>query len=135
VSFTVEPTSGPARTGTAVVAGSLFTVTQSAGCSYRVQPLAHAVPSSGGGATVQVDAGPGCVWTASTDTPWISIQGRMSGSGDGTITFAAAPSTGPSRTGSLNVAGQQVTVTQAQGCAYSISPTQESVGSGGGAAA
>jgi hypothetical protein len=134
VSFTVAPTGGPARTGTAVVAGSLFTVTQSAGCSYRVQPLAHSLPSSGGSATVEVDADAGCVWAASSDTPWLTIQGQTSGSGDGRITFSAAASTGPSRTGALTVAGLNVTVTQAQGCTYSISPTQESVAASGGSA-
>ncbi|HEX8246847.1 MAG TPA: BACON domain-containing carbohydrate-binding protein, partial [Pyrinomonadaceae bacterium] len=34
VSFSVQPNTGPARTGTIVVAGQIFTITQTSGCSY-----------------------------------------------------------------------------------------------------
>jgi hypothetical protein len=48
------------------------------------------------------------------------------------VSFAVEASTGASRSGTLTVAGQKVTVQQAQGCTFSINPTQESTPSAGG---
>ena len=131
VSVTVLPTNGPPRTGTAVVAGQMFTVTQSQGCVYQVQPAAHTVDAAGGSRTVTVSTAQGCAWTASSDVPWIQIQSASPGSGNGLVTFAVSASTGPTRSGTLTVAGQKVTVSQGQGCTYSVAPTQESVPSAG----
>ena len=131
VSVTVLPTNGPPRTGTAVIAGQMFTVTQSQGCVYQVQPAAHTVAAAGGTATVTVSTAQGCAWTATSDVSWMQIQSVSPGSGNGLVTFAVSASTGPSRTGTLTVAGQKVTVSQGQGCTYSVSPTQESVPSAG----
>jgi hypothetical protein len=130
--FSVAATSGPARTGTAVIAGQVFTVTQSPGCAYQVQPLAHSVAASGGTGSISVTAAPGCEWTASSDAPWITLRGATSGRGGGSVEFVVDPTAGPARTGLLTVAGQRVTVSQGQGCAFTITPTQESVPSNGG---
>jgi hypothetical protein len=132
VAFTVQPTNGPARTGTAVVAGQTFTVTQSQGCTYQVQPAMHSVGAGGGSATVNVAAPPNCSWTAASDVSWITIQNISAQAGNGTVTFAVAAVSGPARSGTLTIAGQKVTVNQAQGCAFSINPTQESVPASGG---
>ena len=131
--FNVQPTSGPARTGTAVVAGQAFTVTQAPGCTYQVQPLRHSVGAAGGTGTVTVDTAAGCAWSAASESSWLTLQGAAGGTGSGAVTFSAAASTGPSRSGTLTVAGLRVTVDQGQGCTFSISPTQESVAAGGGA--
>ena len=132
VAFNVQPTSGPSRVGTAVVAGQTFSINQSQGCAYQVQPTTHNVPPNGGTGMVNVATAQGCSWTASSDASWIAIQGVASGAGDGAVMFAAAATTGPARTGTLTVAGQKITVTQTQGCTYSISPTQENIASAGG---
>jgi hypothetical protein len=134
VQFQVAPTSGPQRIGTAVVAGHLFTIHQSPGCAYQVQPAAHTIPSGGGTGSVSVSSDEGCGWTASSDAPWISILGSMAGAGAGTVTFSVPASTGPARNGTLTIAGQRVTVSQGQGCSYSVSPSQESIPAAGGAA-
>ncbi len=130
--FSVQPTSGPARTGTAVVAGKVFTVTQSAGCTYQVQPQNHSVAAGGGTANISVTTAVGCTWNASSDASWITVQAGASGNGSGGVVIAVAATTGPARTGALTVAGQRVTVSQGQGCSFTISPTQESVPSSGG---
>ena len=132
VAFNVQPTSGPSRVGTAVVAGQTFSINQSQGCAYQVQPTTHNVPANGGTGMVNVATAQGCSWTASSDASWIAIQGVASGAGDGAVMFAAAATTGPARTGTLTVAGQKITVTQTQGCTYSISPTQENIAPAGG---
>jgi hypothetical protein len=133
VTYAVAPTDGPQRTGTAVIAGQLFTVVQSPGCAFQVTPTTHSVGAAGGSASVSVNTANGCEWTAaSNNPPWITIQGPSSGTGPGNLTFSVSPTTGPGRSGSLTVAGHQVSVSQSQGCTYSISPQSENVPSNGG---
>lgn len=132
VTFSIAGTGGPERTGTALIAGQLFTVTQSPGCAYDVQPTAHTIAAAGGSGGVSVATGPGCGWTATSNAPWITIQGATTGTGPGQLAFSVAATSGPARSGSLTVAGRQVTVTQTQGCSFSISPQSQSVPSSGG---
>ena len=132
VNFTVQPSDGPPRTGTAVIGGRTFTVTQGQGCSYQVRPLVHAIPAAGGSATVTVTTAAGCSWNAVSDTPWITLQSVSPGSGSGTVTFAVGATTGAARSGSLTVAGQKIAVNQSQGCTYTIDPTQQTIPAAGG---
>ena len=132
VAFTVAPTTGPTRSGTLTIAGQPFTVTQSPGCSSEVSPLSHTADANGGSRTVTVAAAAGCPWTASSNVPWITITAGASGSGPGAVTFAIEATTGPSRTGTLVIGGQIVTVVQSQGCAFAISPETQSMPASGG---
>jgi hypothetical protein len=132
VVVSVSGLNGPSREGTAVIAGQVFTVNQSNGCSFQVDPTSQSVGAAGGTQTVSVRSAAGCEWDASSDVTWISIQMGSRGSGNGTVSFAIEPSTAAARTGTLTVAGQRVTVQQEQGCTFSINPTQESVPSAGG---
>jgi hypothetical protein len=132
LNFTVQGTSGPARVGTAVVAGQTFTINQGQGCTFQVQPTTHNVAAAGGTAMVNVTAPQGCGWSAASEASWITIQGVSSGAGNGAIMFAAAANSGAARTGALSVAGQRVTVVQAQGCTYTVTPAQENIPSAGG---
>jgi hypothetical protein len=132
VGFTVEPTSGPGRTGMLVVAGHAFVVSQSTGCAYDVSPLTHAAPAAGGNLVVQVNAAPGCGWSAASSVPWISVIGTASGNGSGTVMLQIAPSTGPGRNAQVSVADKTVNVSQAQGCTFAINPQFQTVPSAGG---
>jgi hypothetical protein len=132
VRFAVGATSGPARAGSLVVAGHAFAVTQSTGCSYQVTPATHSAPATGGDVTISVNASSGCAWSAESGAPWISIIGASSGNGAATVTLSVAASTGAGRSGSVTIAGQTVTVSQAQGCAFTISPESQGFGSSGG---
>jgi hypothetical protein len=132
VSFAVGATNGPARTGTMTVAGKVFTVTQSQGCSYDVSPLSQSFASVGGTGTVNVGTTSGCGWSAITNDQWITITSGASGSAAGTVSFGVSANPGAGRTGSLTVAGRTVTITQAaQTCSYSISPAQSSADAAG----
>jgi hypothetical protein len=132
VTVTIASTSGPARTGSALIAGQLFSVTQSQGCSYTVQPASGSVGAGGGTVPVNISADRACPWTATSDVPWITFESRSSGSGDATVVLLVAATSGPSRTGTATVAGQRVTVTQTAGCAFAIAPENTSVGAAGG---
>ena len=132
VGFTVAATTGPSRSGTVTIAGQVLTVTQSPGCGFDVSPLSHSADASGGSRSVAVSAAAGCAWTATSNAPWISISSGASGNGAGSVTFAVAATSGPTRTGTLTVAGKTVTVVQGQGCVYAASPDTQTVPPAGG---
>jgi Viral BACON domain/Putative binding domain, N-terminal len=134
VRFTVEATTGPARTGDIVIGSLRFNITQSEGCTYSVAPSLQNVPSGGGSGTIAVTTAAGCPWTAASNANWISIASNASSTGPGSVSFAADTTTGPSRTGTLLIAGQTVTITQSSACAFTVSPTTHNVGSGAGSA-
>ena len=132
VGFAVAPTPGPSRNGTLTIGGQTFTVTQSSGCSVDVSPLTLNVDSSGGTRSVTVSTSAGCDWNATSNMPWITITSASAGTGPGTVTFSVQATTGPSRSGTLTVSGQTVTVVQGQGCTYAISPDNQSIPASGG---
>lgn len=132
IAFSVAPTTGPPRTGTLTIAGASFSVTQTAGCAYDVAPLSVTVDPSGGARTLTVTTAAGCSWTAAAHDAWITVTAGAAATGSGTVGVSVAGTNGPSRSGTLTVAGQTVTVVQSQGCAFSIAPTTASVSPSGG---
>ena len=71
------------------------------------------VTKNGGTKTINVTAATGCAWTATSNTAWLTINSGMSGSGNGTVSFNVARTTATAtRTGTLTVGGQTVTVSQ-----------------------
>jgi hypothetical protein len=126
-----------ARTGTITIGGLTFLVEQAGACIYTVVPTARSFPAAGGISTATVTTPSGCSWTASSPLSWITVsmtdyygQRVTSISGNGAVRYTVAPNSGALRTGSVNVAGQTVTVTQSasgsSGCTYSVSPATKS---------
>ena len=114
-----------ARTGTMTVAGQTVTINQAFGsCSYTVSPLNQSVPSTAFNGSVRVTTGSSCTWTGTSAVDWITVASG-SHAGLGSVTYAvAANSIATARTGTLTVAGRDVTINQAAGnCSYSVSPT------------
>jgi hypothetical protein len=132
VSFTVAASDGPARTGTLTVGGQVFTVSQAAGCTYSIDPASESIAAAGGAGGVNVHTTAGCGWNATSNASWISVASGGTGSGDGRVEFNVAGTTGPARSGTLTIAGRTFTVNQASGCTYTLSPTSQNVGDGGG---
>ena len=63
---------------------------------------------------MSVTTGSGCTWTATSNDAWITITSGASGSGNGSVGYSmAANSEASPRTGTLTIAGQTFTVTQA----------------------
>jgi hypothetical protein len=84
-------------------------------CSYSIAP---ASASPGAGATsgsVNVTAGSGCNWTATSNAAWITITSGGTGSGNGTVNYSVQANTGSARQGTLTIAGHTFTITQAAG--------------------
>src|SRR5204862_5331608 len=84
----------------------------------------------GGTGSVTVTSAGVCAWSASSNAPWLSITAGASGTGTGTVRFSAAA--GGPRTGTLTIAGQTFTVTQAANCTFAIDPTSATVPAQGG---
>jgi hypothetical protein len=135
VSINAAANTGGPRTGTLTIANQTVTVNQAAGqCSFSATPQSVSISAAGGtGTPISVSTGAGCTWTASRGSvSWISILTGATGAGPGTVTYTVQPNTGPARTTTLTVAGQQISVTQASGCVYALSSTTNSFEKDGG---
>lgn len=103
-------------------------------CTYSIAPTTQALAPGGGSGTTTVSTATGCAWTAASNAGWISLTSGATGSGNGTVGYAAtANTTVSSRTGTLTIAGQTLTVTQAA-CSYTVSPATQNVAAQGGTA-
>lgn len=91
-----------------------ITASRSVPCSFGITPSSASFPHNGGTGSVEVVAtNNNCPWTSTSNASWISIL--TSGStGNGTVTYAvsANPDFTP-RTGTITIAGQTFTITQA----------------------
>ncbi len=126
VNFSVAANSGAPRSGTMVVAGRVFTVTQDApACTYSISPTSANYTSAGGTGSVNVTAGAGCAWAAVSNAAWITITSGASGSGNGSVSYSVAANTGASRNGTMTIAGLTFTVTQSSAVTNTgwLSPT------------
>ena len=117
VAYTVAAnTTGSQRVGTMTIAGQTFTVTQAAAsCTYSLSATSASVPSTGSTAgALSVVTGTSCSWTAVSSAAWITVTNGASGSGIGQVAYTvAANTTGSQRVGTMTIAGQTFTVTQA----------------------
>jgi len=103
-------------------------------CTYSIAPTTQALAAGGGTGNTTVTTASGCAWTAASNAGWISVTSGATGSGNGTVGYAAtANTTASSRTGTLTIGGQTLTVTQVA-CSYTVSPATQSIASGGGTA-
>jgi Viral BACON domain/Putative binding domain, N-terminal len=132
VQFTAAATTGPARSGTMTIAGQIFSVTQGEGCMATLSPSSATVDDAGGEGLFTVQMSAGCSWTATSTTSWLTIVSGASGKGQGTVRFAAARNTGPSRSTAITAGGQTFTVTQGNGCSISLATFSFNAAANGG---
>lgn len=134
--LTVAPTPGVTYEGRVTAIGpgganasaSSNSFGYSLACAPTISPASRSIPQSSTTGSVAVSAATGCGWTAVSNASWITITGGSSGSGSGTVSYSVADNTvATSRTGTMTIAGQTFTITQAAaGCTYSVTPTSES---------
>jgi hypothetical protein len=140
VSYTVlgNQSSNFSRTGTisvfSVDSQASFVITEAGtNCSYSLPRASQTFTSGGGTGTATVASQGGCSWTAAHGTtPFVTITGGTSGSGDGVVTYTVPANQSPTpRVETLTIAGQPYTVIQegAQGasCTASVSGTPSAV--------
>lgn len=114
-----NPDTAP-RTATLTVAGGTVTVTQEAApppapvCTYGLSRTELTVAAIDLTESVRVETAAGCAWTAQSQAAWITITSGASGAGPGEVRFTVGLNVALTRrTGTILVAGQTVTVTQA----------------------
>ena len=131
VVYSADANTGPARTGTLTIADQTLTVTQANGCTFSLSSSSASVgAAASSGNNIQLtSSNAGCGWTASSNAGW--LHPATSGTGSG-ATFAVDANQGPARTGTITIGGKSLTVNQADGCTYSISPTGTSISIDGG---
>ena len=95
-------------------------------CDYRISTNTSAFSSGGGAGGVLVSADPGCTWSSVSLAGWITLNAGATGSGNGSVGFDVAVNpvyTG--RTGTVLIAGQAYTVTQAPvPCSFRLNLTE-----------
>jgi hypothetical protein len=104
---------------------SNYTFTTAVPCSYSLSSNSNSVGAKSSTGTVNVSAAGGCGWSASSNASWLTITSGSSGSGSGTVNYTVAvnTTTGP-RSGTLTIAGQTFTISQAKtGCDISLDGT------------
>ncbi|HEY2933346.1 MAG TPA: BACON domain-containing protein [Acidobacteriota bacterium] len=117
------------------ISKSTFTATPAAvNCTFTIAPTTQALPAAGGDGSIAVTASDSsCTWTASSNASFITISSGATGTGNGTVNFSVAANTTDSvRTGTLTVAGQTFTVTQAAPAPENEKVEFSQFGDGGG---
>jgi hypothetical protein len=140
VGVSIAANTGGARTGTLTIGGRPVSVSQSSiggagpggnqpvACTYGISPLSQSIGATGGnGGPITVTTTSGCPWTAVSSVSWLMIATGASGAGPAAMTFTVAANSGPQRSGTLTIAGQVFSVTQANGCVYAVAPNSRTV--------
>lgn len=103
-------------------------------CTYDVTPVLLSIGPAGGSSTVSIQTAGGCAWSAGASAAWISITGRSSGSGPGTVSVSiAANETAVERTGSVSVGGRTIEVRQGtEPCTVTLAQASREISAAGG---
>ena len=138
VTYRVDPNpAGASRSGTIAIGGQLLTVTQAAApCTATLSPTSDSTTEAGGNRVVSVTIPSACSWTAASNVSWMTVTAGAgpNTSGSAAVTYSVAANTSTSsRSGTLTIAGQTFTVTQAGiTCSYTVNPTTASAVAGAG---
>lgn len=93
---------------------SSFSVTLANSCAYSVSPLNRSMLPDGGNGSINVTATASCSWMAVSNDAWLNVNSSVTNNGNGVVNYSVLANTGnSSRVGTLLVAGQIFTVTQA----------------------
>lgn len=85
----------------------------SQGCSVGLDTSSDTLPAQAGSATFDVTAGTGCVWQATSNDAWITVNNGPHFSGNGTVSYSVSENTSlDNRDGTITTSGGDFTVTQ-----------------------
>lgn len=115
------------------IGGHAVTISQAGTlCAFQLRSPVGSVPASGGSGSVGVLAPGTCPWTSTSNAAWLTITASGS-SGNGDVQFTATANTSAApRTGTLTIAGQTYTVTQAGvPCAFTLNLASTTVTAAG----
>ncbi len=81
-------------------------------CPVVLTPMNASFPAGGGKGSFAVSAADDCVWSAVSNTTWLSMTSGASGSGKGSVEYSVAPNTSESRAGTIAATNEMFTVNQ-----------------------
>ncbi len=85
--------------------------------------------AAGGEFSVSIATTTGCAWSATSGSPFITVSGANTGSGNGSVKFTVQTNTSGTRQGTVQVANKSITVNQDAGtCSFTVNPTDFNVG-------
>ena len=84
-------------------------------CNFNLSTSSITAITKGGYYTVNVTAPTNCDFSIKSNVNWIKVSGSDVGSGSQSVTFRVGYNTAITRTGTLTVGGQTITVTQSRG--------------------
>ena len=118
VAFEVAANTSSFRSGSATVAGKIFTVLQAApaapSCTFSISPASISISDAAATGTIFVTTPTGCSWSASSLSTFITVQNGTGRTGPGSVGYTVAANTTTSlRTGLASVAAKSFSVTQA----------------------
>jgi all-beta uncharacterized protein/BACON domain-containing protein len=123
------------RVGAIVVNGQRVEIAQEAGtCDISVAPATLSTGAAGAELRIAVTTQESCAWTAVSRVSWIVVASSGNGTGTSDVTIRATANTGPARTGTIDIGGRSVIVSQdaaAQGCTYAIATSTLSASAAG----
>jgi hypothetical protein len=135
VRYTITANTGAQRSGSLIIAGIPFVVTQNGpstttttttDCSFTLSPTSALIGASTFQGTVDVNTRDGCNWSVQAAVDWITLQSPALGQGRGTVRYLVAENRGSQRSGALVIAGIPFFVTQNAPVATSSSTTSSS---------
>lgn len=88
------------------------TFTVLASCTYTLSATSFSLNGASFTGSINVSTAAGCTWTAASNASFLTVTPGPWGSGSDTVNFTVAVNAGASRTGTLTIAGQTVTVMQ-----------------------
>jgi hypothetical protein len=133
VSYAVSQNSGAPRDATITAAGQTVAVHQGSGCGFTVTPTTASYSASSNSGSIALTAtSSSCSWTATTSVPWLVITSADDGRGTSTVNYSVSSNPGAARTGTITAGATTITINQASGCVYTISPEYLEFGSGAG---
>ena len=83
-------------------------------CSFSLSSNLINVPTKGGTFSMPITAGQNCDYAVKSNAGWIKLSGPETMSGNGTITFRVNINPTVTRTGTVSVGGQTVTIRQSR---------------------
>jgi uncharacterized protein (TIGR03437 family) len=111
------------------IAGQIVTVSETGTpCTFSVNVQQISAPAAGLSGTLDVTTNlPDCSWTATSNAPWLFVISGTPGQGNGTVSYSVAQNDTFARMGTLTIAGETVTVSQA--AAAGVGPSISFIGS------
>ena len=83
-------------------------------CVYALGSSSGFASSDATTGSVTLNTGTGCAWSVSSNVSWITLTSAASGTGTTSVAFAVAANSGSvQRTGTITIAGEPYTITQA----------------------